>query len=214
MAKESTELPVFSADGKKSGTREVASSIFGAETKQGLLHQVVRWQRAKKRAGTHTVLTRSQVRGGGAKPWRQKGTGRARAGSSSSPVWVGGGVAHGPKQRKYDFKLNKKEKKQAICSALSARTQEGRALVVKDFGLSEIRTKEAVNVLRSLGVEKGDSALVISNSDDILSKSLRNVAGVRLLEPKAVNVYDVLVSKHLVIQEAALEAIESRLSEN
>jgi len=191
----------------------VQGAIFGAKVNPGILHQVVRWQRAKSRAGTHTTLTRSAVSGGGAKPWRQKGTGRARAGSSSSPVWVGGGVAHGPKQRSYEFRLNKKERRQAICGALSQRRGEGRLMVIRDFGLSEIKTKAAVGVLRQgFGIEEGKKVLVVlPEGDEINTKSLRNISGVRILSTAGLNVYDVLNAEYVLMADDAIEPVQARL---
>lgn len=209
----STELKLFDSSGKELGTKSVPESIFDREIVPGLLHQVVRWQRAKKRAGTHKVLTRAEVSGGGKKPFRQKGLGRARAGSNTSPVWVGGGVAHGPKPRSYDFHLNRKEKKCALGSAISARTKEGKCFAVADFGLSEIKTREAVKVLKALGVGQNNSALVaLGEDEETVFKSLRNVANVKPILAKGLNVYDILNSEYLVVTEKALEQIETRFA--
>ncbi len=207
------ELTVVDAGGKKVGTKEVSDSLFATEVKTGLLYETTRLQRASKRAGTHTVLTRAKVRGGGAKPWRQKGTGRARAGSSSSPVWVGGGIAHGPKQRDYSFKLNKKEKRLAICSALSARVAEGKVIALDSFGLSEIKTKEAYTVLSKIGVSENSSTLVVlKENDQTVEKSLRNISGIKVINVAGLNVYDILNANYLVVVGDALEGIEGRLA--
>jgi large subunit ribosomal protein L4 len=196
----------------KGGSVKVPAAIFGAEVKNNLLHQSVRWLRAKKRSGSHTVLTRTQVRGGGAKPWRQKGTGRARAGSSSSPLWVGGGVAHGPKKKSYEFDLNKKEKKSALCGALSARRAEEKVLVIKDLKLKEIKTSAAVKALADAGLPADKKAVVVINgSDQVVSKSLRNIGNVKLATSDSLTVYDVLGAPWLVLVGDALDKIVARL---
>ena len=208
------ELQVIDAKGGKVGTKTASEVVVASPTRKDLLHEVVRWQRAKKRSGSHTTLTRSEVRGGGAKPWRQKGTGRARAGSSSSPIWVGGGVAHGPKRRDYTFSVNKKTKKKALCSAISARVDEGKCLVIKDFGLSEIKTKEAAAVLAAIGIERGKRALVVLPADaSVVSKSLRNLPRVNVVSEGGINVYDILNAEYLVFAESSFDVVHERLSE-
>ena len=212
MAK--TEIPFFDSKGKNIGTKEVPADIFATEGSVAhLLHQVVRWQRAKKRAGTHTVKTRSQVRGGGKKPWRQKGLGRARAGSSSSPLWVGGGVAHGPKQRSYEFSLNRKERRKALCGAITERAKNGSCFALKDFDLKEIKTKEAAVVLRNLGVSSKERAVVVAAEDEeFVAQSLRNIPGITALPVKGLNVYDILNAKYLVLTEKGLEGVSERFA--
>lgn len=195
------------------GEVDVPASVFDCDVKSNLLHQSVRWERAKKRSGSHTVLTRSQVRGGGAKPWKQKGTGRARAGSSSSPIWVGGGVAHGPKKKSYEFSLNKKEKQAALCSALSARRAEEKLLVVADLGLSGIRTADAVAALSKAGLPADKKALVvIDTSNDVLNKSLRNIGNVKIANPEGLSVYDILGAPWLVLVGDSLDKLVQRLT--
>lgn len=213
--KTSTELRVLDAQGQDAGSRLVSSAVFCKAETPGLLHEMVRWQRASKRAGTHAVLTRAEASGGGTKPWKQKGTGRARSGSNTSPLWVGGGVAHGPKQRDYSFGMNRKQRKSALCQAISARNREGRLVVIDDFGLAGAKTKKALEVLRAVGVPKTAKALVvISKDDEVVAKSLRNVAGVKVLPTEGLNVYDVLNANFLLIAGAALSAVESRLTGN
>lgn len=207
------QLHILDANGKEVGSREVSASIFAVPVKTALLNEVVRWQRAKKRAGTHSTMTRAEMSGGGAKPWKQKGTGRARAGSNTSPLWVGGGIAHGPKPRKYDFGLNASERKVALRSALSARALEGGVIVVKEYAFKDIKTSAAVKFLRNVGVAEGKGALVlVDQSDEKTNKSLRNVEGVKLLAPAGLNVLDVLKASYVVMTEEALTAIENRLS--
>lgn len=208
------EIKLFDASGKEVGTKSVPEEIFGL--KEGvahLLHQVVRWQRAKKRAGTHTTLTRSQVRGGGRKPFKQKGLGRARAGSNTSPLWVGGGVAHGPKQKSYEFSLNRKEKAKALRGAISQRVGEGTCVALTDFGLSEFKTKQAAAVLDNIGVAgRGGAVVVADEAESFVSKSLKNIPGVKAIPAKGLNVYDVLNAKYLVMTEKGLDQVTERLA--
>ena len=211
----STELKLFDFKGKEVGTKAVSENIFACEISEGLLHQVVRWQRAKRRAGTHSTKTRAQMSGGGRKPWRQKGLGRARSGSNTSSIWVGGGIAHGPKPRSYEFSINKKERKRALCSAISSRNLEGRCLALTEFGLNEIKTQKAVKVLEALGIKDGERAVIVATDDDThVAKSLGNVSGVTTLPVAGLNVYDILNAKYLIVTEKALDGIEQRLSAN
>jgi len=206
-------LDVVDASGNKISSRAVRADVFAAEVLPTLLHQVVRWQRAKRRAGTHSVQTRAEMTGGGKKPWKQKGTGSARAGSNTSPLWVGGGVAHGPKVRKYEFRLNKEERRKALRSALSARCSEGRITVLDSFKLSAVKTAEAAKVLKALGIIAGKRTLVvIPENDETLVKSLRNIAGVKVLTTAGVNVYDVMIARRMIVLDAALDRIQDRLS--
>ncbi len=209
-----TDLPLFDSTGKQVGTCAVSSETFDRKVGQHLMHQVVRWQRAKWRAGTHSTKTRATMTGGGKKPWKQKGTGRARAGSNTSSIWVGGGIAHGPKPRDYEFRMNRQERRLALIGALSSRHSDGRLLVVKDFGLKDVKTKDAAHVLESLGVARGQSVLIVlPETAEREGMSLRNIERVTLLAPAGLNVYDVLVNKYVVIAEDAIPAIEARLSE-
>lgn len=210
---EAVELSVVDASGKSVGKKSVSSEFAAEKITISLLHQVVRWQRAKRRAGTHSVKTRAEVAGGGVKPWKQKGTGRARAGSNTSPLWVGGGVAHGPKPRSYEFRLNKKEKRAALSCAVSQRRLEGRLIVVDSFGLSGIKTKAAKAVLSAVGVKNGAKTLVVVPSDDmVLEKSLRNLANVKVIQAGGLNVYDVLHSEFLVFVGEAVTSVDERLN--
>ncbi|HQH26988.1 MAG TPA: 50S ribosomal protein L4 [Oligoflexia bacterium] len=209
----SAELKLYDATGKQVGTRPVPAEVFAGAVVPGVLHQVVRWQRAKKRAGTHSVQTRAEMTGGGRKPWRQKGLGRARAGSNTSPLWVGGGVAHGPKPRSYEFGLNKKERKKALCGAISARTQEGRCFAVTSFDLEEIKTKQAAKALRQLGIPRGEKVAVVTGDDETTAVySLRNIAGVTVMSAAGLSVYDILNANYLVITEKGLAGIEGRFA--
>lgn len=191
------------------GQIDLNDSVFNLEVKEYILHDVVRMQRAARRAGTACTKTRSDVRGGGAKPWRQKGTGRARAGTRTSPVWRGGGVVFGPKPRDYSFKLNKKVKKLALSMAMSARLQENNLIVLDDFTMEAIKTKDFVGVMKTLDVDNG--LIVIDGDVDNLKKSSRNVNGFKVLPSDGLNVYDVLLHKKLVLVKPVIESLEKRL---
>jgi large subunit ribosomal protein L4 len=166
-------------------------------------------QLAGKRAGTACTKTRIEVTGGGIKPWRQKGTGRARAGSNTSPVWRGGGVSFGPKPRDYSIKLNRKVKKQALAMAMSARLQEGNLVVLDDFTLDTIKTKEFVKVMNMLSVENG--LIVTADLNVNVSKSARNVNGYKVLSTEGLNVYDILLHKKLILLQPAIDGLEKRV---
>lgn len=195
---------------EKVGEIELNDQIFNLEVKGYLLHDVVRMQRAARRAGTACTKSRSEVRGSGAKPWRQKGTGRARAGSRRSPIWRGGGVAFGPKPRDYSFKLNRKVKKQAVAMAMSARLQEGNLIVLDDFTMDQIKTRDFVTVMNTLDL---DTALIVTEeTNENLTKSSRNVNGFKVLNPEGLNVYDILLHKKLVLLQPALTSLEERFS--
>ena len=160
------------------------------------------------------MCIRDRVRGGGAKPWKQKGTGRARAGSSSSPIWVGGGVAHGPKKKSYEFGLNKKEKHAALCSALSARRAEEKLVIVSDLGLKEIKTSAASAALVKAGLPADQKALVVlDTSNDVLNKSLRNIKNLKIAAPEGVSVYDILAAPWLVIVGDSFDKLVQRLTD-
>ncbi len=203
-------VDVVNKKNEKVGEIDLNDSLFNLEVKGYLLHDVVRQQRAARRAGTACTKTRVEVSGGGAKPYRQKGTGRARAGSRTSPVWRGGGVTFGPKPRDYSFKLNRKVRKQALAMAISARLQEGNLIVMDDFSMEEIKTKDFVDVMKNLEVENG---LIIDDSkNDKLNKSSRNVNGFQVLGVEGMNVYDVLLHKKLILVKPVIENLEKRLS--
>ncbi len=181
---------------------ELDEAIFGVEPNVALMHQVVTAQLAAKRAGTHSTKTRSEVRGGGAKPWKQKGTGRARQGSTRAPHWVGGGVAHGPKPRDYSERTNKKMKVGALRSALSDRAADGKVIVVESWGIETPSTKAAVTALSDLGVE--GKVLAVFARGDKTWKSMRNLPHVHTIAADQLNTYDVLVSDYVVFTEDAL----------
>ncbi|NOR26379.1 MAG: 50S ribosomal protein L4 [Desulforhopalus sp.] len=191
------------------GQVELNDEVFNREVKEYILHEVVRMQRAAKRAGNACTKTRVDVRGGGRKPWRQKGTGRARAGTRSSPLWRGGGVAFGPKPRDYSFKVNRKVRQQAVAMALSARFQEGNLVVLDDFSMEQIKTKEFVKIMNVLDVDNG--IIVTDNALETLSKSSRNVNGYKVMSSEGLNVYDLLLHKKVILLQPVIESLEKRL---
>ncbi len=203
-------IKIVNTKNESVGEIELRDDLFNRKVKEYILHDVVRMQRAARRSGNACTKTRVEVRGGGAKPWRQKGTGRARAGTRTSPVWRGGGVAFGPKPRDYSFKLNRKIKKQAISMAMSARLQEGNLMVIDQFIMDSIKTKDFVGIMKVLGVENG---LIVADSDnDELNKSSRNVNGYKVLPVEGLNVYDILLHKKLILVQPVIDGIEKRLA--
>lgn len=200
-----TTVDVTTTAGKKSGSATLDSQIFGIEPNLAVMHQVVTAQLAARRAGTHSTKTRAERRGGGAKPWAQKGTGRARQGSIRSPQWRGGGIAHGPKPRDYSQKTPKKMIKLALRSALSDRAADGKVLVVEAFGFEAPKTSAAVKVINDLGLtNEGRILLVLDGNDANAALSFRNIPNVHVLPTGELNAYDVLVSDTVVFTEEAL----------
>jgi large subunit ribosomal protein L4 len=191
------------------GQIELNDAVFNREVKEYILHEVVRMQRAAKRAGNACTKTRVEVSGGGRKPWRQKGTGRARAGTNRSPLWRGGGVTFGPKPRDYSFKLNRKVRQQAVSMALSARFQEGNLVVLDAFSLDQIKTKEFVQIMNVLDVDNG--IIVTDNANENLTKSSRNVNGYKIMSSEGLNVYDLLLHKKVILLQPVIESLEKRL---
>jgi large subunit ribosomal protein L4 len=211
-------LTMKKADGGAGSTVDLPDEIFGIEPNVAVMHQVVTAQLAAKRSGTHSTKTRSEVRGGGAKPWRQKGTGRARQGSIRSPHWRGGGVAHGPKPRDYSQRTPKKMVRLALLSALSDRAADSKVVVVDGWGLDAPKTKDAVKLLEALGLRvKGERdarvLVVLSRTEDSVWKSLRNLGErVQIVLPEELNTYDVLVNDWLVFSKASLDTSVARLT--
>ena len=196
---------------KAGGSVELDPAIFEAEVRPHLFHAEVRRQLASRRAGTHATKNRSGVSGGGVKPWRQKGTGRARQGSIRSPQWAGGGVVFGPVPRRYDHKLTKKMRRAALRSALSLRAKEGALAVVEGLALEEFKTKRVVQLLGGLGLAGQSVLIVIAGAQPRLEVSARNLPGVSVIRAEGLNVYDVLRHARLVIARDALDAIGARL---
>jgi large subunit ribosomal protein L4 len=195
---------------EKVGEIELNDQVFNREVKTHLLHDVVRQQRAARRAGTASTKTRKEVTGSSSKPYRQKGTGRARAGSRKSPLWRGGGTTFGPKPRDYSFKLNRKVRQQAVSMAMSARFQEGNLVVLDDFTMEAIKTKDFVSIMKVL--ELNNALIVIAAENDELSKSSRNVPGYKVMKSEGLNVYDILLHEKLVVLQPAIESLEERFT--
>lgn len=200
---------VFNTDNKKVGDVELNDALFGLEVKQHILHDVVKMQLANRRAGTASTKTRSEVRGGGAKPWRQKGTGRARAGTRNSPLWRGGGTIFGPKPKDYSYKLPKKVRKLGLRMALSTRFSESNMMVLDGFDLDEIKTKKFQEVMKKLNIDNG--LIVVPERNENLEKSSRNVQGFKVISSEGLNVYDVLLHHRLVLLQSCLDQLEKRL---
>jgi large subunit ribosomal protein L4 len=200
---------IVNISNEKVGEIELNAQVFDLEVKEHLLHDFVRMQRAAKRAGNACTKTRVEVRGGGAKPWRQKGTGRARAGTKNSPLWRGGGVSFGPKPRDYSFKLNRKVKKQAIAMAMSARLKEGNLVILDNFVMDAIKTKDFVGIMK--GFEFDNCLIITDGPNEIVSKSGRNVNGFKILPSEGLNVYDILLHKKLILLQPVIEGLEERL---
>lgn len=199
-------VAVYNTEGKEVDKLELNDAVFGVEVNDHLVHKAVVSHLANKRQGTQSAKTRSEVRGGGRKPWRQKGTGHARQGSIRAPQWTGGGVVFAPKPRDYSVKMNKKEKANAICSALTSRVNEEKFIVLDEFKLDEIKTKKFVEVLNNLELAK---ALVITkDNDQNLVLSARNVPDVKTTLTNSINVYDILKYDTVVITKDAVAAIE------
>ena len=199
-------VSVYNIEGKEVGTIDLNDAVFGVEVNEHLVHMAVVSQLANKRQGTQKAKTRSEVSGGGRKPWRQKGTGHARQGSTRAPQWTGGGVVFAPTPRDYSFKLNKKEKRAALKSALTSKVQGSSLIVVDELKFDEIKTKNFTNVMNNLKVEKG--LVVIADNDINVVMSARNVADVDTTLVNTINVYDVMKAKTVVLTKDAVAKIE------
>jgi large subunit ribosomal protein L4 len=211
MADATLTLAVVSQTRDRVGEVEVPAAVFGGPVREHLLHAAVRSQLAARRAGTASTKTRGLVSGGGKKPWRQKGTGRARAGSIRSPLWAGGGTIFGPRPRDYTFRLPKSARRAALCSALAARQGEGKLLVLDELTLPEAKTKRMVECLRGLGLEGESVLVVVPGADPTLERAARNLPRVKVLRVEGLNVYDVLGHANLVLTRPALDLILARL---
>lgn len=203
------QCDLYNLEKKKVGKIELQDHIFASAVKPHLFHEVTTWQLAKRRRGTAATKERSEVRGGGRKPWKQKGTGRARAGTSRSPLWRGGGTTFGPQPRDYGYPLPKKVRMAALRSALSLRLQEGKLLLLDAFPSPEMKTKAFVKAMEGLGIK---SAVLVTDGENLnLERSARNVPWVKVLPHNGLNVYDILKYEHLIILKPAVEKIEERL---
>jgi large subunit ribosomal protein L4 len=201
---------VFNTNREKVGDLTLDDAIFGVEVKEHLFYAVVRWQLAGRRAGTHSTKTRSEVSGGGKKPWKQKGTGRARQGTIRAPQWRGGGVVFGPRPRDYSFKLNKKVRRAALCGALTRRVQESSLIILDDLQFAEIKTRQVSDLLTRF--ELKEALVVLPGRNEAVEKSARNLQAVTVLPAEGLNVYDILNHRNVVMTRAAVDAITARLA--
>jgi large subunit ribosomal protein L4 len=205
------KLPLYSAAHERVGELEVAGAVFGRDGDASLLHEAVRMQLANRRAGTAATKTKGLISGGGRKPWRQKGTGRARAGSTRSPLWRHGGTIFGPQPRDYSYKMPKKAWRAALCIAISDRAKNGKLFVVESLDLSEPKTRAAKDALGKLGVEH--ALIVTGEGDDKFFRAARNLAAHKVLALEGLNVYDVLNYRELVMTSQTAKAIEARFGQ-
>ena len=199
-------VSVYNIEGKEVGTIDLNDAVFGVEVNEHLVHMAVVSQLANKRQGTQKAKTRSEVSGGGRKPWRQKGTGHARQGSTRAPQWTGGGVVFAPTPRDYSFKLNKKERRAALKSALTSRVEEKKFIVVDEISFDEIKTKKFRDVLNNLSVSK--ALVVLEDGNKNAELSARNIADVKTAKTNTINVYDILKYNTVIATKAAVQAIE------
>jgi large subunit ribosomal protein L4 len=200
---------VYDIDKKKVSQIELNDAIFDAEANPDVMYEVVRMQMASKRRGTASTKERGDIRGGGKKPWRQKGTGRARAGTTRSPLWRGGGTVFGPLPRSYAYKLPKKVKKMALVSALSMKFNEQRIIILKEFPLEEIKTRKFKEVMDRFGFKK--ALFVLDKSNPVLEKSSRNLSDIKMIKSEGINVYDLLDHEYIVLLEPTVKMIEGAL---
>jgi large subunit ribosomal protein L4 len=204
-------LDVVTAANRKAGSVDLEPSIFEAPVRPHLFHAEVRRQLAKRRSGTHSTKNRAAVSGGGIKPWKQKGTGRARQGTIRAPQWAGGGVVFGPVPRSYEHTLTKKVRKAALCGALSHQLREGNITVIDELGLSAYKTKQVAKLLHDLSLEDAPVLIVVAGEEPFLERSARNLPNVSVLRVAGLNVYDVLRHRKLLLTRAAVAAIAERL---
>ena len=218
MASKDVQAKVFDASGKEKGVVALTPAVFSGTVKTELVHGTVRWQRAKRRAGTHDVLTRSEIKGGKKKPFKQKGTGNARAGSSVSPLMVGGAVVHGPTPRSYAFRLSKKMRKGALASALSAKTADDGFLVLEGMEKATGKTKDGVALLKSIGLSAQKVLVIVPNEAsgqrEKFALGLRNIKGITVVPSAGVNVYDLVNSSKVLCVRAALAELEARVGQS
>lgn len=205
------KVALFNQNGSTNGEIELNASVFGIEPNESVVFDAILMQRASLRQGTHKVKTRSEVRGGGRKPWRQKGTGRARQGSIRSPQWRGGGIVFGPTPRSYSYKLPKKVRRLAIKSALSSKVIDNNIIVLEDLTLDAVKTKEFAGILKGLSVEK-KALIVTADANETVALSARNIPGVTVVEANGINVLDVVNHDKLLITKAAVEKVEEGLA--
>lgn len=202
-------IEVINTDGKKVSTVTVSETLFDGKVNKGLIYEAVRMQMATRRSGNASTKTRAEVRGSGAKPWRQKGTGRARFGSKRNPIWRSGGIAHGPRPRDYSYNMPKKAVKGALRSALQYKLNEGKVKLFDNLEIAEAKTRVVVAAMNN--IEVGNALFITSEANHNLNLATRNIKGVKYLELKAVNVYDVLKYDTLLMTKEAFEKVEQML---
>jgi len=200
-------VKVLDMSGKDAGTKDLSDNIFDAKINKALLHSVVRAYLLNQRVGTHSTLTRAEVRGGGRKPWKQKGTGRARQGSTRSPQWTHGGIAFGPKPRSYRVSINKKARRVALKSALTSKVKGGELIVVDNIKIDEFKTKTVINMLKALDADK-KVMIVVDEHNEKLIKSAANIPGVKTAMANNLNVYDILNCGKFIVSSGAIDKIE------
>ena len=200
---------VFDIEKKKVAQVDLNDAVFGAEVNEAIIYDVVKMQLASRRSGTASTKTRSDVSGGGKKPWRQKGTGRARAGTTRSPIWRGGGIVFGPHPRDYSYSIPKKVRKKAIISALSMKFKEDKMLILKDFPMEKISTRIFKGVFDLFSLKK--SLFILDDKNEVLLKSSRNIKNVKMIRSEGINVYDILNHEHLILLEPSVKKIEGAL---
>jgi len=200
---------VFDIENKKVAQVDLNDAVFGAEVNEAIIYDVVKMQLASRRSGTASTKTRSDVSGGGKKPWRQKGTGRARAGSSRSPIWRSGGTVFGPHPRDYSYSVPKKVRKKALISALSLKFKENKMLILKDFPMEKISTRVFKNVVDLFSLKK--ALFVLDDNNEVLLKSSRNIKNIKMIRSEGINVYDILNHEHLILLEPSVKKIEGAL---
>lgn len=202
------KVAIYNVAGEQTGEIELNEGIFGVEVNEAVLHQAVVLQLANQRLGTHKTKTRAEVRGGGRKPWKQKGTGRARAGSTRSPIWVGGGVTFGPQPRSYKKTLPRKVRRLALRSALSSKVEGGNVIVLEGLQIDAPKTKEIVNLLQNLKFADTKTLIVAGKGDVNIVKSANNIPGVKTVSADGLNVYDILYHKKLVLLKDVVSTVE------
>lgn len=200
---------VFDIEKKKVSQVDLNDAVFGAEVNEAIIYDVVKMQLASRRSGTASTKTRSDVSGGGKKPWRQKGTGRARAGTTRSPIWRGGGIVFGPHPRDYSYSIPKKVRKKAVISALSMKFKDNKMLILKDFPMEKISTRVFKNVVDLFSLKK--ALFVLDENNEVLLKSSRNIKNVKMIRSEGINVYDILNHDHLILLEPSVKKIEGAL---
>lgn len=204
---------VVNIEGKEIGTIDLNPAVFATRVDESVIHEVVRWQLARRRQGTHSTLNRARMEGGGRKPFKQKGSGRARAGSRNSPIWVGGAVAHGPTPRDYDYRLPKRARRQALSAVLSNKLIQERIVILDEINIADGKTKSMLECLEKIGVKDGSATIVLNEKNESVERSSSNLKKVKTLPSYGANVYDLMNRTYLVSTKAGIEALQARLAE-